>query len=115
MYHRLYSETAHESHPAQRQRERQLLEIAIGKLEQAKARGIGSPEASEATTFLRQLWTVFVTDLSDDENSLPASLKASLISIGLWMSRETDLIDAGQSENFDGLIEINRIVADGLM
>ncbi len=89
--------------------------MGIDKLAAAKARGGGSPEALEATAFLRHLWTVLVADLSRDDNALPASLKASLISIGLWIRKEVDLIDEGRSANFDGLVEINRIIADGLI
>lgn len=115
MYRQLYAEAAAQSPLLARERERSVLDAAIKKLAVAKIRGARSPESFEATDYIRQLWTVFIADLSNGENALPESLRASLISIGLWIRREVDLIDRGDSANFDGLIEINQIVMDGLV
>ncbi|WP_457798529.1 flagellar biosynthesis regulator FlaF [Methylocystis sp. S23] len=114
MYQQRYAEIAGDSAKSAREREREALQAAIAKLALAKARGALSPEAFEATAFVRRLWTIFLADLSAEENGLPADLRAALISIGLWMRRETDLIDEGKSSNFDGLIDLNQIIADGL-
>jgi len=115
MYRRHYAEISEDASHNARRRERTILESAVEKLRDAKKRGARSPEAFEATAYVRQLWTVFISDLSNDDNALPVPLRASLISIGLWVRREVDRIDAGQSENFDGLIEINQMIADGLV
>lgn len=115
MYHRMYMQAADDSHLTSRRRERELLETAIKKLKAAKARGPASSESFDATGYLRRLWTALMLDLSTDDNALPPHLRASLISIGLWVRREVDLVDQGQSKNYDGLIEINQIIADGLV
>jgi flagellar biosynthesis activator protein FlaF len=115
MYQQLYKEIAGDSSKASREREREALEAANGKLHLAKERGANSAEAFEATNFARRLWSAFINDLNNDDNGLPLELRASLISIGLWVQREADLIDAGKSQNFDGLIQINQIIADGLV
>jgi flagellar protein FlaF len=115
MYHRTYMQAAEDSHVSGRRRERELLERAVKKLAVAKRRGPGSVGSFEATGFLRQLWGAFMLDLASDENLLSPQLRASLISIGVWVHREADLIDRGNSQNFDGLIEINQIIADGLI
>ncbi|QGM98005.1 flagellar biosynthesis regulator FlaF [Methylocystis parvus] len=114
MYQQRYAEIASDSARSAREKEREALQAAIARLNLAKARGPRSPEAFEATAFVRRLWTIFLADLGNDDNGLPPELRASLISIGIWMRRETDLIDRGESENFDGLIDINQIIADGL-
>jgi flagellar biosynthesis activator protein FlaF len=114
MYQRLYDEVANDSYAAARQREKELLEKGVKLLSMARVRGAKTTESFEATHFMRSLWTAFVFDLSNDENRLPVELRASLISIGLWILRELDKIDSGESTNFDGLIEINRTIADGL-
>jgi len=114
MYQQRYAEIAGDSAKTARERERKALETAIAKLVLAKTHGARSPEAFEATAFVRRLWMIFLTDLSGDENGLPPALRASLISIGLWIRREADLIDEGRSSNFDGLIDINQLIADGL-
>jgi flagellar biosynthesis activator protein FlaF len=115
MYRRHYAEMSEEASHNARRRERTILESAVTKLREAKLCGARTPESFEATAYVRQLWTVFISDLSSDENALPIALRASLISIGIWVRREVDRIDSGQSENFDGLIEINQMIADGLV
>lgn len=114
MYHQFYAQVVEESPGAARARERVLLERAIRLLAIAKIKGARSPESFEATSNLRQLWTIFIEDLSSDGNALPEALRASLISIGIWVLKEIDSIDAGASDNFDGVIEINQMIADGL-
>ncbi len=93
MYQHIYAETFTESPKSARDRERQLLEEAIRKLAIAKMKGPHSVETFEATSFLRDLWSAFVRDLSNDENALPPKLRASLISIGLWVGREADMLE----------------------
>jgi flagellar biosynthesis activator protein FlaF len=114
VYLDLYKQAAKESPQAGRRREREIIERAIEKLAAARSSGAQSPEAIEALDFLRQLWTAFIEDLADDGNALPVPLRASLISIGLWIRKETELIASGRSQNFDGLIEINRMISQGL-
>ena len=114
MYHRQYAEIANDSAQTARAREKDALDKGIEKLIAARAKGPLTPESFEATDFVRRLWTIFISDLCSDDNGLPEQLRASLISIGFWIRRETDSIDRGESENFDGLIEINKIISDGL-
>ncbi|PWB82604.1 MAG: flagellar biosynthesis regulator FlhF [Methylocystaceae bacterium] len=114
MYRQYYAQVVEDSPGAARMRERELLERAIRLLAVAKIKGARSRESFEATSNLRQLWTIFIEDLGSEGNALPETLRASLISIGLWILREIDSIDSGGSDNFDGLIEINQMIADGL-
>lgn len=114
MYHQRYAQIANESSQTARMREKDALERAIAKLGAARSAGPLTPEAFEATAFLRQLWSIFISDLCNEENGLPKELRASLISIGIWVRREADMLDRGESENFDGLIDINKLIADGL-
>jgi flagellar biosynthesis activator protein FlaF len=115
MYQQRYTEMASDSAQVSRAREKAALEHANAMLSVAKAHGLLTPEAFEATNFTRSLWSIFINDLNSDENGLPQELRASLISIGLWVRREVDLIDQGKSRNFDGLMEINQLIADGLV
>lgn len=114
MYRHAYAQIVEDSPAAARVRERALLERAIRQLAVARIKGARSRESFEATDNMRRLWTAFVGDLGAQGNALPEPLKASLISIGLWVLRELDSIDSGVSDNFDGLIEINQMIADGL-
>jgi flagellar protein FlaF len=114
MYQQRYAEVARDSSRSAREREKAALHTANAKLAVAKARGALTPEAFEATDFVKRLWTAFIADLSNEENGLPPDLRASLISIGLWIRREADLIDQGKSSNFEGIMDINQLIADGL-
>lgn len=71
-------------------------------------------QAVEALHFTNRVWTALLEDLSSDENALPKELRANLISIGLWLLRETEDIRQGRSNNFDGLIEVSQIIRDGI-
>ncbi|WP_425284352.1 flagellar biosynthesis regulator FlaF [Methylocapsa palsarum] len=57
---------------------------------------------------------MLIEDLTAADNDLPEALRANLVSIGLWIIKETDLIRCGSSENFCGLIEICATIRDGL-
>ncbi|HUI21608.1 MAG TPA: flagellar biosynthesis regulator FlaF [Methylocella sp.] len=114
MYQFSYSEYLSENFKNCRDRERLALEQAIGLLEKAEAIGPGSMQAAEALGFVSKLWNAFIQDLGDPENALPEPLRADLVSVGLWIIKETALIRSGQSQNFRGVIEICTMIRDGL-
>lgn len=114
MYQFAYAEIADDTAEDCRGRERQAFDRAIALLKLAKERGAKSRESVEALLFLRRLWNALIEDLANAENGLPQALRASLISIGLWVMKEAELIRLAKSENFDGLIEMNAILREGL-
>jgi flagellar protein FlaF len=114
MYQFSYAEIVEDTAQDCRARERRAFDRAISLLKVAKEKGVRSREAVEALLFLRRLWSALMDDLGSPENGLPQALRASLISIGLWVMKEADQIRLEQSDNFDGLIEINAILRDGL-
>ena len=114
MYQFSYAEVVEDSGQEARRRERQAFERAIDLLKLAEESGPGSAEAAEALFFLQRLWTILTTDLASDENALPATLRASLISIGIWIAKEVEAIRAGRTRSFLGLIDINTIICEGL-
>ncbi len=115
MYKTAYAQEAGASAKAMRDSERQVFQQSIDLLEKAETAGAGSMAATEAIVFVRRLWTLLLEDLSSDENSLPDEARASFISIGLWMLRESDEIRLGKSNNFRGLVEVNMTIRDGLI
>lgn len=114
MYQHSYSENLAEDPRDCRERERRALSHAIALLEKADAAGARSAIAAEALNFLCRLWRALIDDLTAADNDLPEALRANLVSIGLWIIKETDLIRCGRSENFCGLIEICATIRDGL-
>ena len=61
----------------------------------------------------QQFWAALRYDLAEPANAMPDTLKASLISIGLWVDRQTSALMAGQGR-LSGLIEVNVNIAAGL-
>ncbi|MEM7747736.1 MAG: flagellar biosynthesis regulator FlaF [Pseudomonadota bacterium] len=109
-----YAEVVAESPNTERERERRALDRSIELLEQAEAIGPQSKEAIEALVFTGQLWLVLLEDLGSEENSLPKELRADLISIGIWILRESDEIRSGKSESLQPIIDISKTIRDGL-
>jgi flagellar protein FlaF len=114
MYQFSYAEIIEDTAEDCRAREREAFDHAISLLKLAQEKGRDSRECVEALLFVSRLWSTLLHDLSHPENGLPEVLRANLISIGLWIMKEADLVRLGQSENFDGLIEMNSILRDGL-
>ena len=107
MYQLEYADIEQDALVDARARERQLLQRSIDLMKTARDKSENSMEVVEATHFSRRLWGAFLEDLAQDENQLPKELRANLISIGIWVLKETERIRLGESTDFDGIIEIS--------
>lgn len=61
----------------------------------------------------RDLWQTLAYDLASEGNALPDELRARLISLAIWVSRETEKITRGNGD-FGPLITVNRSIMQGL-
>ena len=68
---------------------------------------------ADALDWNRRVWTVFAADCAHPDNELPDALRASIISLGLWVSKHTSLV-IRREEEFEPLIEVNRMIMQGL-
>lgn len=68
---------------------------------------------AEALDWNRRVWTAFAADCANQENRLPESLRASIISLSIYISKETSNAMRGGGD-IDVLIDINRTVMQGL-
>jgi flagellar biosynthesis activator protein FlaF len=114
MYRFSYAEILEDASDESREREKVAFDHAIDLLQKAKLKGTKSPESSSAILFVQRLWNFLIEDLMSPENGLPEALRADLVSIGIWIMKEADLIRQGLSENFTALIDINTMIRDGL-
>jgi flagellar protein FlaF len=114
MYQFSYAEVAEESPQEMRMLERKVIDQAIDLLRIAKAKGPQSRELVDALFYYRRLWSIFMDDLANPENELPEALRAGLISIGIWMVKEIELVRSGKSNDLTSMIEITEIIRDGL-
>jgi flagellar protein FlaF len=109
-----YAEIENDAPGQARDRERELFDRSIDLLTRAGEAGVKSFACVEAIHFTIRLWSMLLEDLANDDNALPKELRASLISIGIWILREADAIRKGESENIDGLLDITRIIRGGV-
>lgn len=60
-----------------------------------------------------RLWSVLKADLARPENALPEALRAQLISLALFVERQTKGVLRGEA-TVTGLVNINRSIIEGL-
>ena len=114
MYESTYVSMLEDNAERIRENERRAFDTAITKLKLAQQAGKGTRESVEAMLFVNQLWTILLEDLADQGNGLPDSLKASLISIGIWMLRRAEDIRQGRLDDFSTMIEVSETIRKGL-
>ena len=74
----------------------------------------GGPEFVKALYRNVQLWNAFSADLLSTDNQLPDQLKASLVSLSIWVEKHTHKVVSGTAD-VAALIDVNRSVLKGLM
>lgn len=114
MYQLNYADIQEDAIVDAKTRERQLIERSINLLATARDSEPNSISVVEATHFTRRLWTALLNDLGQSDNMLPNELRASLISIGIWVLKENEKIRQGESSDFDGIIEISNTILEGI-
>jgi flagellar biosynthesis activator protein FlaF len=105
-----YADVTEDSGTVGREREREAFDRGIAMMRSA-ADGATNQEAAR---YMQELWGFLIRDLASPNNDLSDDLKANLISIGLWVLRETDAIITGAKAGWDALIDINTTVREGL-
>ena len=68
---------------------------------------------AEALDWNRRVWSAFAADCASPDNGLPESLRASIISLAIYISKETSAAMRG-SGDLETLIELNRTIMQGL-
>ncbi|MGO4573397.1 flagellar biosynthesis regulator FlaF [Microvirga sp. 2TAF3] len=114
MYRFSYAQAVEDSSNECRRREYDLFDRAIAMLKAAEKAEVGSPDLINAVAFVQRVWTFLIQDLGSPGNGLPDNLKGEIISIGIWVIKETTLIVRGESSNVAGVIEVNSMIRDGL-
>ncbi len=91
------------------------LSRAAGLLDKAQGAVDDLPAYSAALSFNQMFWTVLQADLAMDGNGLSGDLKSDLLSLSLFIDKQTlKALADPRPEHLDVLIEINRNIALGL-
>ena len=87
---------------------------ATAALLQAQAAGRSDLSGlARALEFNRQLWDLMSADCAVEGNQLPASLRAGVISLAIWVSRYSSQV-LREGAALDPLIDVNRSIMEGL-
>jgi flagellar biosynthesis activator protein FlaF len=98
---------------APRSTEHRLLGEITAGLMQARDKGLAGAALMEVLHRDREVWQAFAADCGLPGNGLPTALRASIVSISLWVDRHISLVMAGREE-LGPLIDVNRLVMQGL-
>ena len=84
-------------------------------LEEAKEVTKDVESYSKALRFNHLLWTIMQADITEEENQLPAEIKANVMSLSIFIDKQTTkALRSGEAKDLDILININRNLAAGL-
>ncbi|MDA0306948.1 MAG: flagellar biosynthesis regulator FlaF [Proteobacteria bacterium] len=88
---------------------------AASLLAKAQANPVDYSSYQAALNFNQLLWTLLQADLSSPANRLPAEMKKDLLSLSLFVDKQTAMALANTKAAYlDALIDINRDLARGL-
>ena len=85
-------------------------------LDQARQSLSDVDACEKALTYNQLLWSIIQADVSKGKNELPDELKANLMSLSIYVDKQTTKCLNKPSEKIlDSLININLNIAEGLM
>lgn len=85
-------------------------------LDQAKQKVSDADFCEKALKYNQLLWSIVQADVAEEDNALPDELKANLMSLSLFVDRQTTkALSESSEELFDSLISINLNISEGLL
>ena len=93
--------------------EYRLMSQVTGEMMSARDAGLSGPALMPVLHRNREVWGAFSSACGATGNLLPDALRASIISIGLWVDRFTSDVVSGR-DSIDELISVNRAIIEGL-
>jgi flagellar biosynthesis regulator FlaF len=72
-----------------------------------------TPKLIDAALWNNRVWSALKIDLLDDANRLPTHLRGKLVSLALWVERETSQILSYKTD-LSAVIGINKVIMEGL-
>jgi flagellar protein FlaF len=92
---------------------RLFAQVTLALMDAAKADPLDIAARVDVLDWNRRVWSALRDDCSSPGNGLPASLRASIISLAIWVGRHTSAV-IRREEQIEPLIEVNRIIMQGL-
>jgi len=92
---------------------RLFAQVTRALIEAAKLDPTEIAKRADALDWNRRMWSVLGADCGDAGNRLPVALRASIVSLSIWVNKHTSLVIRNKEE-FAPLIEVNRMIMQGL-
>jgi len=113
MSHEAYQKAATWAESPRQMEYRLFAQVTLALIEASKTDPKDIAARVDVLDWNRRMWTALSEDCSNPENRLPAPLRASIISLAIWVGRHTSAVIRRQ-EQIEPLIEINRMIMQGL-
>jgi flagellar protein FlaF len=92
---------------------RLFAQVTLALMDAAKCEPTDIRGRIDALDWNRRVWSTLGTACADPDNALPQELRASIISLSIWVGKHTSEVIRRQEE-IEPLIEVNRMVMQGL-
>ena len=92
---------------------RLFAQVTLALMEAAKSDPSDIPARIDALDWNRSVWSVLLSDCGSPDNQLPAPLRASIISLAIWVGKHTSAV-IRRREDIQPLIDVNRLIMQGL-
>ena len=106
-------QTTQKANESTSQTEYRLFADVTRALMEAKGLSLLDKKIHDSLHWNRQLWSTLATDCAVEGNMLPKGLRASIISISIWVGKYSSQVARGE-EDIQGLIDINKNIMEGL-
>ena len=93
---------------------RLFAQVTLALIEAAKVDAADIGGRIDALDWNRRVWSALGDDCASPGNRLPPQLRASIISLGIFVGRHTSKVIRGQDQ-IETLIDINKAIMQGLM
>ena len=113
MSHQAYRQAAERAEHPRDSEYRLFGEVTRALMDVAALPGDSFVERIRALDWNRRLWMTLAADCARPGNTLPSELRAQIISLSMWVGRHTNAV-VRQEEPIEPLVEINRIMMQGL-
>lgn len=112
--HSSYAEIIEDSAEQGRSSEREALLHSIAVMEDADRDRSNPGKRAMAIYTVNRLWAMMLEDLASPQNGYPPQLRAQIVSIGIFILRQCEVLRSDRTKDFSVIAEISRIIEKGL-
>ncbi len=114
MFNLAYSESMEDEQQSARDSEREVIQRSTEMMQESDENPHDAQSRVRAIHFTSQIWSYFLNDLVSVENQTADELKASLMSLGIFILKHLESMRKDPSLNFEPVTEISKTIQQGL-